>query len=214
MRREVTAASLLLMLATLGGCATKGHVRDAVQDQAAAQNAALQAERSERMAADQRLGSDVATLRTDLAALRNELQALRTDFNAQITAVEQGLQFALPVHFGYDSAVVRAEDHAALERFAQVVNRHYTGAVVTIEGFADPAGAAAYNRQLSQRRADAVRQHLTDLGIQAQLRAVGMGAQRPVVRGAYRDQAGAQLNRRVVFVIESPATAGRPITSR
>jgi outer membrane protein OmpA-like peptidoglycan-associated protein len=199
-------ATLLLCTSTLlAGCATRGHVRTAVQDQAAAQNAALEAERAERLAADQRLGSDVATLRADLTALRNELQSLRTEFGAQIAAVEEGLQFALPVHFGFDDAAVRPQDQAVLERFTQVVNRYYTGAVVTVEGFADPAGSAAYNRRLSQRRAEAVREHLMGLGIQAQLRAVGYGADRLVVRNATKDQTGAELNRRVVFVIESPA---------
>jgi outer membrane protein OmpA-like peptidoglycan-associated protein len=197
----------------LTGCATRGHVRTAVAEQAAAQTAALEAERAERAAADQRLGSDVAALRTDLAALRNELQTLRTEFGAQISAVEEGLQFTMPVHFEYDEASVRAADHAVLERFAQVVNRYYTGALVTVEGFTDPAGAADYNRRLSQRRADAVRQHLTGLGIQAQLRSVGYGETRQVVQGAFKDRPGAELNRRVVFVIESPAAvAGRPIT--
>jgi outer membrane protein OmpA-like peptidoglycan-associated protein len=203
--RPMAIAAMALLTGT-AGCATKGHVRTAVQEQAAA----LEAERAERLAADQRLGSDVASLRTDLAALRNDLQALRAEFGAQISAVEQGLQFALPVHFGFDEATVREQDREALERFTAVVNRYYTGAVVTVEGFADPAGAVSYNRQLSQRRADAVRQHLTQLGIQAQLRAVGYGETRQVVPNAVKDQPGAELNRRVVFVIESP-TAPRPI---
>jgi outer membrane protein OmpA-like peptidoglycan-associated protein len=214
MIRTVRAATLVLgATVLLAGCATRGHVRTAVQEQAAAQSAALEAERAERMAADQRLGSDVASLRTDLAALRSELQSLRTDFGAQIAAVEEGLQFALPVHFGFDDSAVRPQDQAALERFTQVVNRYYTGAVVTIEGFADPAGPAAYNRRLSLQRADAVRQHLMGLGIQAQLRAVGYGEDRPVVRNATKDQAGAELNRRVVFVIESPAAASGALIS-
>ena len=42
-------------------------------------------------------------------------------------------------------------------------------------------------------------------GIQAELRAVGMGENRPVVPGAAKDDPGAELNRRVVFVVESPA---------
>jgi outer membrane protein OmpA-like peptidoglycan-associated protein len=198
----IRAAIVCVACAPLvAGCATRGQMRTLEAEQ----RAALEAERSARAAADQQLGSDIATLRTDLAALRNDLQSLRTDFDARIAAVEQGLQFALPVHFAFDDAAVRAEDEAALERFTAVVNRHYTGAVVTVEGFADPAGTAAYNRRLSQRRAEAVRDRLMQMGIQAEVRAVGMGETRPVVPNATRDQPGAELNRRVVFVIESPA---------
>jgi outer membrane protein OmpA-like peptidoglycan-associated protein len=198
-----TVRSLTLAFAgavVLSGCATKGHVRDQLAAQRAEIDASIATERSERMAGDERLAAD-------LASLRNDLQTMRTEFNAEIEAVAQGLQFVLPVHFSFDDATVRPEDMDALERFAQIVNRHYTGAVVTIEGFADPAGSTAYNRALSQRRSDAVRDQLISQGIQAQLRTVGYGEDRLVVPGASKDAPGAELNRRVVFVIESPAAA-------
>ena len=196
--RAVALPALLALLPA--ACATKGHVRDALAEQRAQLEASIAQERSERAAADERLAADLASLRADL-------QAMRTEFDADIEAVAQGLQFALPVHFAFDDATVRPEDMEALQRFADIVNRHYTGAVVTIEGFADPAGAAAYNRALSERRSVAVRDRLIANGIQAQLRAVGYGEDRLVVPDAEKNQPGAELNRRVVFVIESPAAA-------
>lgn len=207
MRAPRNAALLAVTLLLLAGCATRGQLRTAMEEQ----TAALEAERAARATADERLGADIAAVRSDLAALRSELQTMQTEFGARISSVEEGLQFALPVHFAFDDATVQERNRAALERFTQVVNRYYTGAVVTVEGFADPAGTAAYNRRLSQRRADAVRSHLMELGIQAQVRSVGFGEDRQVVPNAYRDQPGAELNRRVVFVIESPAAA-RPVT--
>jgi outer membrane protein OmpA-like peptidoglycan-associated protein len=195
------AAFVLLGSSVVTGCATKGALRDAMTEQQAALEAGLEAERSERMAADERLAADLAELRTDL-------EELRTEFNAEIEAVAQGLQFVLPVHFAYDDASVRSEDYEALERFASVVNKHYAGSLVTVEGFADPAGSVAYNRSLSQARAEAVRDRLLEVGIQAQLRPVGYGEDRLVVPGAAHDDPGAELNRRVVFVIESPSPAG------
>jgi peptidoglycan-associated lipoprotein len=92
-----------------------------------------------------------------LASLRTDLQGMRTEFGAKITALEESVEFALPVHFAFDEALVRPEDRAALDRFAQVVQRHYGGAKLTVEGFADPAGSVHYNLDLSRRRADAVR---------------------------------------------------------
>lgn len=198
--RDKTKAAVLLGAFALTGCATSGALEEAMNEQQSAWESAIQEERSERMSADERLADDIAQLRQDL-------QALRSDFNAEIQAVAQGLQFALPVHFAFDEAEVRSAAQPALERFADIVNRHYTGALVTVEGFADPAGPAAYNRTLAERRAQAVRDRLMEIGIQAQLRAVGYGEDRLVVDGASRDDPGAELNRRVVFVIETPAGA-------
>lgn len=189
---------VVALLFTMAGCATKGDL-ETLTDQQASLREAIEQERSDRMAADEELASELAQLRADL-------QSLETDFNAQIEAVAQGLQFALPVHFAYDEAEVRPTDQAALERFASVVNAHYSGATVTVEGFADPEGSAAYNRDLAQRRAEAVRDRLVEIGVQAQIRAVSYGEDRLVVPGAVRDDPGAELNRRVVFVIESPAS--------
>lgn len=184
------------------GCATSGALRDAV----AQQEAALAAERSERIAADERLASD-------LAGLRSDLEALRTEFRAEIEAVAEGLKFVMPVHFAYDEAAIRPSDQEALEAFVSIVNRHYTGSLITVEGFTDPAGSVAYNRALSQRRAEAVRDWLVAGGIQAAVRPVGYGKDRLVVPGAARDDPGAELNRRVVFVIESPSRDGTMTTA-
>jgi outer membrane protein OmpA-like peptidoglycan-associated protein len=195
-------ATVALTGLVLTGCVTRGALRDAMAEQ----QAALDAERVERIAADERLASD-------LAALRSDLDALRAEFGAQIEAVAQGLQFVMPVHFAFDDARVRTEDYETLERFARIVDRHYAGALVTVEGFADPAGTAAYNRALSQRRAEAVRDHLMAQGIRAQIRPIGYGHERLVVPAAAKDDPGAELNRRVVFVIETPGQAAAGVTA-
>jgi outer membrane protein OmpA-like peptidoglycan-associated protein len=195
-------ATAVLIGTVLTGCATRGALRDAMAEQ----QAALDTERAERIAADERLARD-------LAALRSDIEALRTEFGAQIEAVAEGLQFAMPVHFAFDDDQVRAEDYESLERFARVVNRHYAGSLVTVEGFADPAGSVAYNRALSQRRAEAVRDRLMAEGIRAQLRPIGYGKDRLVVPDAAKDDPGAELNRRVVFVIETPGQSQAAVTA-
>jgi outer membrane protein OmpA-like peptidoglycan-associated protein len=209
----VATAKLAVLLVAggmwMGGCATKGQLRTSAAEQSAAlrkamddQKSNLDAERAERIAADEQFTKDLAQLRTDL-------NSMRTEFGAKIAAVENGLQFVLPVHFAFDRAEVRAEDQMALDRFAQVVSKHYGGATVTVEGFADPAGSRAYNRKLSARRADAVRAYLIDKSIQAQLRTVGYGEDRLVMAGAAKEEMGAELNRRVTFVIESPSNTSQ-----
>ncbi|HEY0304960.1 MAG TPA: OmpA family protein [Longimicrobiales bacterium] len=199
----VKGAALLIASTLLSGClATKGALEKAVTEQ----RAALDAERTERVAADERLAADLAQLRTDLQAMRNE-------FGAKISAVEQGLAFAMPVHFAFDDATVQSTDNAALDRFADIVTKHYTGAVVTVEGFADPAGSRAYNKKLSTERAEAVRSYLMTRNITAQVRTIGYGEDRLVVKDAAKNEPGAELNRRVVFVIESPKAQATQMTA-
>ncbi|HEX5581991.1 MAG TPA: OmpA family protein [Gemmatimonadaceae bacterium] len=183
----------LASVTMLSACATKGYVNERVGEV----SANLATERSERMAADD-------AIRGDITALRNELQTMRTEFSAQITALEDGLRFAFPVNFAFDDASVRQQDMAALDRFASVAQKYYPGSTITVEGFADPAGSAAYNKQLSERRAEAVKSYLVSKGLSdLNLRTVGYGENRQVNQGAWGTDAGAEANRRVVFVIES-----------
>ncbi len=195
MRTHTRWILALALVPAVAACATKGALRRGLE----AQRVALAAEKQERVDAD-------AALRADLVALRNDLQGLRTEFGAKITAMEEGVKFIFPVNFAFDDAMVRDADRAALDRFAQVVQRHYGGAKITVEGFADEAGAQRYNLTLSQRRAESVREYLTAQGLsQGLLRAIGYGETRQVNAGATHDSPGAEANRRVVFVVESRA---------
>jgi peptidoglycan-associated lipoprotein len=181
----------------LNACATKGALRRGLDE-----------ERSARIAAD-------SAQRADIASLRADLRGLRTEFGAKIAEVADGLQFAFPVHFAYDDATVRPADATALDRFARVASKHYPGAKITVEGFADPAGTPQYNLDLSQRRAESVRQYIAGRGIDPSLvNPVGYGETRLVKRDASRDMPGAALNRRVVFVIETPANGARMVAAR
>src|SRR5690349_7941899 len=218
MLRRVQFTTSIIASATsllVAGCATSGALHKAVNEQ----RTALATERTERTAADsatqQNLAavqSDQQSLRSELQSLRNDLQSLRSEFGAKIAMVEQGMQFALPVNFAFDQAMVREQDRAGLDRFARVVGHYYQGSLITVEGFADPAGTQQYNLDLSRRRADAVKSYLVAQGIPAQLvKTVGYGKTRLVVPGASRDETGAEANRRVVFVVESKGQLPVPV---
>jgi outer membrane protein OmpA-like peptidoglycan-associated protein len=201
MRTLTLCAAGFISVTSLSACATKGFVKKGIAAETAARTAAIDSERTARVQGDEANKAEIAALRTDL-------QNLRTEFGAKITEVSQGLQFAFPVHFAFNDANVRTEDSAALDRFAGVVSKHYTGAKVTVEGFADPAGSARYNSALSQRRAESVKAYVSSKGLDASLiSAIGYGESRQVNPGAWGDEPGADLNRRVVFVIETPANA-------
>jgi len=204
---------LILAAATTSACASKGYVRTQVQ-------AALDSSRVAASAGDQSVRTDLTqqvsgvrsgldSVKSDVAQLRQDLNGLRDEFGAKIVAMENGMSFAFPITFGFDDATIPASSRPALDRFAEVVQRHYRGSLVTVEGFADPAGSAAYNRGLSQDRADNVLDYLVNAGLdRTSLRAVGYGESRQVVQGAERDMPGAQSNRRVVFVVETADRAG------
>lgn len=201
MHASLKAVSIALLGTTmLGACATKHSVTRLRGE--------FERERTTRTMNDSSHALDIATLRTDVGALRAEMQTLRTEFGARITAMEDGIKFAFPVNFAYDDSNVREIDRVALDRFAAVAQKFYPNAMITIEGFADPAGSASYNVALSQRRAESVRGYLVERGIgETTLRTVGYGETRQVVRGASGDAAGAELNRRVVFVVETKGDA-------
>ena len=169
-------AAIALVAPAMAGCASKGFVREHIAAEATRADAhtdsSVSAERSARMSADSSLTQDVASLRKDL-------DSLRTEYGAKITALENGMQFALPVHFAYNDATIRDEDKAALDRFAKVATKYYPGSVITVEGFADPAGGVRYNLDLSKRRAASVQSYLsTNAGVTDQINAVGYGKSR------------------------------------
>jgi peptidoglycan-associated lipoprotein len=146
-----------------------------------------------------------------LDALEQEFQAFRSEYNVSIEKVRGMLKFNLPVHFEFASSELREADRPVLDRFAGVVKEYYPGALITVEGFTDPAGSAAYNRRLGQRRAEAVREYLGTAGgfTAKQLKAVSYGEarNRQVVPGAKGPGQDGVENRRVALVIDHAAIA-------
>lgn len=155
---------------------------------------------------DSRVGMNeeqLAEMQTRLDELESELGALREDFDVTVARLETGIRFATPVHFAYDDATIRSQDHELLNRFSDVVSNHYEGAMITVEGFADPAGSRAYNQRLSERRAAAVADYLQANGLaDADMRTVGYGEDRQVEPGARGPGESGLVNRRVAFVID------------
>lgn len=210
-RQIVRAAMLVAAPLVLQACATKGFVREQVSTARLQTDSALTAAVTQERAA--RIQGDSDNL-ARITALRSDLDSMRTQFGAKIAVIEDGIRFAMPVTFAFNDATIASKDRPLLERFARVAQRYYPGAIVTVEGFADPAGSTAYNLVLSRHRADNVGHTLASLGVpQAQLRAVGYGESRLINPGASRDEPGAERNRRVVFVIETGAAEAAAVAS-
>ena len=101
------------------------------------------------------------------------------------------------LHFGTDSAVLESGSQEQLSNVAAIL-KAYPAASLKIGGYTDNTGDPAANRQLSQERAEAVRDELILMGIDAsRLTAEGYGEQHPI---ADNDTAeGRMQNRRVAI---------------
>jgi len=101
----------------------------------------------------------------------------------------------------FDTARAQLNPGAArkLDQLAQFLDDHPERRV-QIDGFTDGVGSEAYNLDLSQRRADAVRSALLVRGIDSsRIGTQGYGKEFPVASNG--DSGGRQLNRRVEVVI-------------
>lgn len=94
---------------------------------------------------------------------------------------------------------------AVLAAVASALKNNPTIFLVEVAGHTDNAGLAEQNKDLSQRRADAVVAHLKQQGVEAnRLRAKGYGQEKPIASND--DPAGQQKNRRVEFNIVKSTT--------
>jgi OmpA-OmpF porin, OOP family len=105
------------------------------------------------------------------------------------------------VSFDFDSTRLGVNAQTILEDAVKTMQGQPT-MKVEIAGHTDNYGTEEYNRDLSQRRSDAVKDHLISKGIGADsLRATGYGESEPVASND--DDFGREQNRRVEFRIES-----------
>lgn len=99
------------------------------------------------------------------------------------------------VYFELDKRTPRADSAASLDRLAELLKKYPT-LRLRIEGHTDNLGKSAYNKKLSQTRADGVRAALLLRGIAAhRVTALGHGPDHPVADNKHR--AGRRQNRRV-----------------
>jgi outer membrane protein OmpA-like peptidoglycan-associated protein len=89
----------------------------------------------------------------------------------------------VPLYFAFDSVELVPEAQKWVRHDAACLKARGAGQVV-LDGFADARGDAAYNRDLSQRRAGVVKQALADEGTTIDVVVRGQGATDPVMRGS------------------------------
>lgn len=170
-------------------------------DQIASEKELTQAElaAAQEYAEAQKKVADLAKQEADLAfeeidALRRQLESLAA------RETTDGLVMTLG-DFVFDSASANIKQ-GAVDNFTKVLDfiDGYPDRDIRIEGHTDSSGSDAFNLNLSQKRADAVKSLLVDYGIgSSRIEAIGMGESLPVADN--NTEAGKAKNRRVDIII-------------
>ncbi len=104
------------------------------------------------------------------------------------------------VHFGFDKYELSAEDKQMVKLYAERMKKD-TDLKLRISGHTDTIGSREYNIGLGQRRADAVKQALVDMGISAnRLSVISYGKEQPIALGESEEDMA--LNRRAAMDYE------------
>jgi outer membrane protein OmpA-like peptidoglycan-associated protein len=166
---------------------TRAALATSAQSRAVADKALL-AEKGARMTAD----AEAAAAREALA----KLASVREDPRGTVVTLSGSVLFRSDEAILMPGAETRLDEVVAA--FAATSERN-----VMVEGYADSQGSDAYNLDLSQRRADAVRTYLVFRGYPAdRVLARGMGEKSPIADNATSE--GRANNRRVEIVLANP----------
>ena len=108
------------------------------------------------------------------------------------------------VFFSFDRFDIELDQKKVLDTQAAWLKK-FSSVTVTIEGHADERGTREYNLALGERRANAVKEYLIYLGIDAKrIKTVSYGEERPVALGS--DETAWSQNRRGVTVVTGPGS--------
>ena len=170
---------------------------DAATRMAAAERA--QSVAAQEAAAAERARADQAAVSADAAQQRvRELEAQLRDIEAKQT--ERGLLVTLgDVLFAFNKAELTAQAGPRLDKLASFL-KQFPQRKLLVEGYTDGVGGDAYNNELSQRRAESIRDALVQRGVDTtRIVTKGYGKAYPV--GDNASPEGRAMNRRVEVVI-------------
>ncbi|HZR69757.1 MAG TPA: OmpA family protein [Burkholderiales bacterium] len=131
----------------------------------------------------------------------NELRAQMRDSGVTVTRKGDDIVLNMPgnITFRTASADLNAQFYKVLDGVALVAKK-YDKTILEVAGHTDNVGGEAYNKQLSQRRADSVAQYLESKGVaQARIMTAAGGEDHPIASNA--TETGRAQNRRVEVTI-------------
>ena len=182
-------------------------------DAAAAERGRKEAEAKAREAEQARLESKAEAEKAEKARMEAEAKAreaertkaeidqfLKELSDLQGKMTERGIVLTMgDVLFAFGKADLAKGALRNIDKLADFLGKHPERNVL-VEGHTDSVGSDEYNMTLSQKRADAVKEVLTEKGVSPdRILAKGYGKQFPVAGND--TESGRQLNRRVEVVI-------------
>jgi outer membrane protein OmpA-like peptidoglycan-associated protein len=216
-RAEAAADRLAQQKAAADRALARSAEEKAVADaeRAAAERAKSEAERATRTLAQQKAQADAARqaseaeaerARSDAQQADQDKAALRARLREQLNIVLETRESARglivnmsDVLFDSGRATLRSGAREKLAKVAGIVLAN-PGLSLEVEGHTDSVGAADYNQDLSERRAETVRTFLIQQGIgTGAIVARGFGKTQPVATNG--TVAGRQQNRRVEMIV-------------
>ncbi len=187
----------------------------ALEQQQAAQAAAEQASRDRAAALSQQQAAEAETAKARQAAAQAESEKaqLRAQLLSQLNSILQTRDSArglivnmADVLFDTGSYTLKPAAREKLAKISGIVLAH-PGLNLQIEGHTDSVGTDEFNQQLSERRADSVRDFLAEQGVPGSaITARGFGKTQPVATNDTTE--GRQRNRRVELVVNGDAIGG------
>lgn len=131
-------------------------------------------------------------------------QVKHEDFShvAAVKNTEAGatITFNTPIRFNTNSDVMHEDSAKEVSKVANVLSTKYMDADITVNGYTDDTGEAAYNQLLSEKRANAVAEAMVKEGVNPnKIGAKGYGEAHPIESNA--SAAGRAANRRVEIEI-------------
>jgi peptidoglycan-associated lipoprotein len=119
---------------------------------------------------------------------------------ASLTDEELFAKNVKDVYFDYDSDAIRPDQQSSVQGDAQFLGQH-TNILITIEGHCDERGSTEYNLALGDRRANSVKNALTQAGLSAsRVKTISYGKEKPFCTES--NETCWQQNRRGHFVYQ------------
>ena len=197
MSKMVIAGAMVLSLAGLGGCATKGFVNQQV--------------------------GQVSTRVDDVSGKVTDVNARVNDHDSKLATLDQTSRDALSrataagklaegkflyqevltddsMKFGVAKASLSPEAQQRLDAFVDKLKTDNRNVYVEVQGHTDASGDKAANYRLGEERAEAVRRYLNEKGVALnRINTISYGADQPAQPNKNRD--GRKANRRVVLIV-------------
>ena len=202
--KSIRTTTLLLSVAVAlvaSGCATKKYVTTEVAGLEAASGQRMDGIESQVESNQSRLDEQEQNMGEISQTAQEALErAIAAGKLAEGTFLFETIFSDDKVQFGFDQFSLSDTAAQALDIFVEDLKSRDQSVYIEIQGHTDSTGGEAYNLELGQRRAEAVRRYLNQRGIPlARMSVISYGMAAPIADNSTSE--GRSINRRVTIVV-------------